>query len=243
MARQAKSTKKTAATAARPARSAGTNATAGKVVGRAKASPKPAAKKPAKQTKAKAAAAKPASSKKVKSESKAPSSAKSSAKSEPKVTKGSGAKVAESVEEFIAALPDPAVTEGLLTFREQMRSLMPKGSWDKISYGVPIWHDANGLKILGYGRSGKNCSIYVMDIALVKDWAEKGQLKHPGLKHSGATLHFDPKLGLPKGFLEKLVAARLERAPARAPAAKKKAATAKPSASKGKAKGSSKAKK
>lgn len=252
MARQAKSNKKTAATAARPAKSAGTKSTAAKAVGRAKASPAPAAKKPAKQAKA---AAKPTSSKKVKSEPKphaaapASSAKSSSAKSAPKAkaVKASGAKPGpESVEDFLASLPDPAVAEGLRVLRKQLGDLMPKGSWDKVFYGsIPIYHDPNGRKVIGYGRAGNKCSLYVIDIPLVQEWGDKGLLKHPGLKYTvGSTLHFDPKLGVPPEFLKKLVEVRLERAAASASGGKEKGSSAKSSGCQAMAKGArSKAKK
>ena len=111
-------------------------------------------------------------------------------------------KPAKTVDEYLANTPEPA--RGTLKhIRAVIRSVVPKGTTEVISYGMPMFK-FNGM-LIGFAAFKKHCSLFPTG-SRVLDQFEK-ELK--GYRTSKGTLQFPPDEGFPDALLRKIVRARV----------------------------------
>jgi uncharacterized protein YdhG (YjbR/CyaY superfamily) len=112
-------------------------------------------------------------------------------------------KVAESVEEYLAELPEPAGST-LRRLRAVILSVVPKEATEVISYGMPMFK-FNGM-LVGYAAFKKHCSLFPTGSGVL-DRFEK-ELK--GFRTSKGTIQFPPDEPLPDALVKKIVRARVK---------------------------------
>jgi uncharacterized protein YdhG (YjbR/CyaY superfamily) len=112
-------------------------------------------------------------------------------------------KVAESVEEYLAELPEPAGST-LRHLRAVILSVVPKEATEAISYGMPMFK-FNGM-LVGYAAFKKHCSLFPTGSGVL-DRFEK-ELK--GFRTSKGTIQFSPDEPLPDALVKKIVRARVK---------------------------------
>jgi uncharacterized protein YdhG (YjbR/CyaY superfamily) len=120
----------------------------------------------------------------------------------------------KSIDEYLAPLPADR-REALEKLRQQIHALVPNAE-EHISYAMPAFR-VEGRDIAGFLATSKGCSYFPFSgrtlTTLAADVAHYDQTK--------GALHFDPKRGLPKPLLRKLLTARLAEAPRPSGATKK----------------------
>jgi uncharacterized protein YdhG (YjbR/CyaY superfamily) len=108
---------------------------------------------------------------------------------------------AKSVDEYLARVPEPA--RGTLNkIRAAIRSVVPPGATEAISYGIPAFKYKETL--IWFAAFANHCSIF--PTAAVIEQFEK-ELK--GFATSKGTIQFPTNKPLPAALLKKLVKARL----------------------------------
>jgi len=108
---------------------------------------------------------------------------------------------AKSVDEYLARVPEPA--RGTLNkIRAAIRSAVPPGATEAISYGIPAFKYKETL--IWFAAFANHCSIF--PTAAVIEQFKKG-LK--GFATSKGTIQFPTNKPLPAALLKKLVKARL----------------------------------
>jgi uncharacterized protein YdhG (YjbR/CyaY superfamily) len=112
-------------------------------------------------------------------------------------------KVAESVEEYLAELPEPAGST-LRHLRAVILSVVPKEATEEISYGMPTFK-FNGM-LVGYAAFKKHCSLFPTGSGVL-DRFEK-ELK--GFRTSKGTIQFSPDEPLPDALVKKIVRERVK---------------------------------
>ena len=112
-------------------------------------------------------------------------------------------KVAESVEEYLADLPEPAGS-ALRHLRAVILSVVPKETTEVISYGIPMFK-FNGM-LVGYAAFKKHCSLFPTGSGVL-DRFEK-ELK--GYRTSKGTIQFPADEPLPDALVKKIVRARVK---------------------------------
>jgi uncharacterized protein YdhG (YjbR/CyaY superfamily) len=118
--------------------------------------------------------------------------------------RGSGAKrtvAPKTVDAYLARVPQPA--RGTLNkIRATIRSAVPRGTTEVISYGMPAFHYKGPL--VWYAAFAKHCSFFptASVIDMFRDELE-------GFRTSKGTIQFPVDKPLPAALVKKMVKARL----------------------------------
>lgn len=113
-----------------------------------------------------------------------------------------GPEKAPDVESYLAACPEPHRTT-LEKVRATIRSVVPKGTTECISYGMPSFQYKGGL--VAYAAFKSHCSFFPMSGRIVEDFADELR----DFKTSKGTIQFPPDKPLPAALVKKLVKAKL----------------------------------
>jgi uncharacterized protein YdhG (YjbR/CyaY superfamily) len=114
-----------------------------------------------------------------------------------------GPEKALDVESYLARCPEPHRTT-LEKLRATIGSVVPKGTTEAISYGMPAFKYKGAL--VGYAAFKDHCSFFPMSGRLVEEFAE--ELK--AYKTSKGTIQFPVDKPLPAALVKKIVKAKLE---------------------------------
>ena len=109
---------------------------------------------------------------------------------------------AKSVEEYLAAVPEPARST-LNKVRAVIRSAVPPETTEAISYRIPTFKYKGPL--VGFAAFSNHCSLFPMSGSVVG--AFKNELK--GFETSKGTIRFPVDKPLPAALVKKLVKARI----------------------------------
>src|SRR5437868_6964001 len=112
--------------------------------------------------------------------------------------KGSGAP--KNVDEYLALVPEPARST-LKKVRAAIRTAVPPGTTETISYGMPAFKH-NGV-LVWYAAFVNHCSLFPTGAVIA---AFKKELK--GFSTSKGTIQFSMDKPLPAALVKKLVKAR-----------------------------------
>jgi len=119
--------------------------------------------------------------------------------------KGSGAP--KNVEEYLAGVPEPARST-LNKVRAAIRTAVPPGTTETISYGIPAFKH-NGV-LMWYAAFANHCSLFPTGAVIE---ACKNELK--GFSTSKGTIQFSTDKPLPIALVKKLVKARVAQSASR----------------------------
>ncbi len=119
--------------------------------------------------------------------------------------KGSGAP--KNVEEYLAGVPEPARST-LNKVRAAIRTAVPPGTTETISYGIPAFKH-NGV-LMWYAAFANHCSLFPTGAVME---AFKKELK--GFATSKGTIQFSTDKPLPIALVKKLVKARVAQSASR----------------------------
>jgi len=122
-----------------------------------------------------------------------------------------GPEKALDVESYLARCPETHRTT-LEKLRATIGSVVPKGTTEAISYGMPAFKYKGAL--VGYAAFKDHCSFFPMSGSLVGDFAE--ELK--AYKTSKGTIQFPIDKPLPAALVKKMVKARIAQNEAKAKA-------------------------
>ena len=111
-------------------------------------------------------------------------------------------KPAKTVEQYIAAVPEPARST-LKKVRATIRSAVPSETTELISYGIPMFR-YKGL-LMGYAAFSNHCSLFPMGSSLLKKFASDLE----GYSLSKGTIRFPLDKPLPAALLKKFAKARV----------------------------------
>lgn len=120
-----------------------------------------------------------------------------------------------AVDAYLAKIPEPARST-LQKVRATIRSVVPKGTIEILSYGMPAFR-CNGRTLVAYAAFKDHCSFFPMQASLIEKMKE--ELK--AYRTSKGTLQFPLNKPLPAVLLKKMVKARLAENDIRARAAKR----------------------
>lgn len=109
----------------------------------------------------------------------------------------------KTVEEYIAAVPEPS-RSALLQIRDAIRSVMPAGSVEIISYRIPAFKHRKVL--VWYAAFSDHCSLFPT-AAVIEEF--KDDLKD--FRTSKGTIHFSLQKAVPVELIKKLVKSRVKR--------------------------------
>ncbi len=112
------------------------------------------------------------------------------------------AKSPRTVEEYLAAVPEPAKTT-LSKVRAVIRSVVPAETTEALSYGMPAFKYKGGL--IAYAAFKDHCSLFPMQASLIVDF--KDELKN--YSTAKGTIRFPSDKPLPATLLKKIVKARV----------------------------------
>jgi uncharacterized protein YdhG (YjbR/CyaY superfamily) len=112
-------------------------------------------------------------------------------------------KPAQTVDEYLAAVPEPAQST-LRHIRALIRSVVPKQTTEVISYGIPMFK-FNGM-LVGYAAFKNHCSLFPTGSRVLDQFGT--ELK--GYRTSKGTIQFPPDKPLPDGLIKKIVKARVK---------------------------------
>jgi uncharacterized protein YdhG (YjbR/CyaY superfamily) len=118
------------------------------------------------------------------------------------VAKGKGAP--ESVDEYIALVPEPGRSM-VKKIRAAIRSAVPAEAIETISYRIPAFRH-NGV-LVWFAAFSNHCSLFPTAAAIA---ACQGELK--GFSTSKGTIHFPTDKPLPIALIKKLVKTRVAQA-------------------------------
>ncbi len=107
----------------------------------------------------------------------------------------------KNVEEYLACLPDPARST-LKKIRTAIRSAVPPGATEVISYGMPAFK--HNRVLVWYAAFSNHCSLFPTASVIE---AFKDELV--GYTTSKGTIHFPTDKPLPAALVKKLVKARV----------------------------------
>ncbi len=113
-----------------------------------------------------------------------------------------GSAAAKNVDEYLAAVPEPARTT-LNRIRATIRSAVPPEATEAITYRIPTFKYKGSL--LAFAAFTNHCSLFPMSLAVIDTF--KNELK-PFLASKG-TIHFPLDKPLPAALVKKLVKARI----------------------------------
>lgn len=120
-----------------------------------------------------------------------------------------------AVDAYLAKVPEPARST-LQKVRATIRSVVPKGTVEILSYGMPAFR-YNGRALVAYAAFKDHCSFFPMQASLIDEMKE--ELK--AYRTSKGTLQFPMDKPLSAALLKKMVKARLAENDTRARVAKK----------------------
>ena len=107
-----------------------------------------------------------------------------------------------AVEEYLAAVPEPA-RGTLLKIRATIRAAVPAAATEGISYGMPAFRYKGPL--VGYAASQEHCGLYPMNPAVIVQFQD--ELK--AYSTSKGTIRFAVDKPLPAALVKKIVKARV----------------------------------
>jgi uncharacterized protein YdhG (YjbR/CyaY superfamily) len=113
-----------------------------------------------------------------------------------------GKPVAKTVDEYLAGVPEPAQST-LKHIRKVIQSVVPKGTTEVISYGMPMFK-FNGM-LVGYAAFKNHCSLFPTGSGVIEKFAK--ELK--GYPTSRGTIRFPSDKPLPDALLKKIVKERV----------------------------------
>ena len=113
-----------------------------------------------------------------------------------------GAAKPTTVEEYLAAVPEPARTS-LNKVRAIIKSVVPAEATEGLSYGMPAFKYKGPL--FAYGAFKEHCSLFPMSAALIDEMQE--DLKT--YRTSKGTLHFPLNKPPPAALIRKMIKARI----------------------------------
>ncbi len=108
----------------------------------------------------------------------------------------------KDVDEYLAAVPEPARST-LKHMRAVIRSVVPAGTTEVFSYGIPTFRYKRGL--VAIAAFGKHCSFFPLGASALDSFKE--ELKE--FRVSKGTLHFPLDRPLPDALVKKIVKARI----------------------------------
>jgi len=111
---------------------------------------------------------------------------------------------AKSVEEYLAGVPEPARST-LEKMRAVIRSVVPAGTTEIITYGIPTFKYKRALVAIAAFKD--HCSLFPMGAAVLDELEE--ELKD--FRVSKGTLHFPVDKPMPAALVKKIVRARIAR--------------------------------
>jgi uncharacterized protein YdhG (YjbR/CyaY superfamily) len=114
------------------------------------------------------------------------------------------AKKPKTVNEYFPAIPEPARST-LNKMRATIRSAVPVGSTEIISYGIPAFKDKRVL--VWFAAFSDHCSLFPT-ASIIEEF--KTELE--GFRTSKGTIHFPIDKPLPTTLIKKLVKARVAHA-------------------------------
>jgi uncharacterized protein YdhG (YjbR/CyaY superfamily) len=113
-----------------------------------------------------------------------------------------GGKASQTVDEYLAALPEPARST-LTHVRKVIRSVVPKDATEVISYRIPMFK-YNGM-LVGYAAFKNHCSLFPTGSGVI----EKFEKELKGYSTSRGTIQFPSDKPLPDALLKKIVKTRV----------------------------------
>jgi uncharacterized protein YdhG (YjbR/CyaY superfamily) len=122
---------------------------------------------------------------------------------------------AEDVDAYLAKVPEPARTT-LEKLRETIRAVVPSGTTEGLSYGIPALHYKGAL--VAYAAFMNHCSFFPMQASLIDEMEE--ELK--GYRTSKGTLQFPLDKPLPASLVKKIVKKRIAENERKMPSAGRK---------------------
>lgn len=111
--------------------------------------------------------------------------------------------LSEEVEAYIAGVPEPART-ALRQLREVIRTAVPAGASEVISYGIPAF--ALPKPFFGYAAFKRHLSVLPFSGSLLDSFAEELE----SYSRTKSSLHLSFERPLPVALIRKLVRARVE---------------------------------
>lgn len=114
------------------------------------------------------------------------------------------AKKPKTVAEYFAATPEP-VRSTLNKMRATIRSVVPAGSTEIISYGIPAFKDKRVL--VWFAAFSGHCSLFPTASVI-----EKFKTELKGFRTSKGTIHFSLDKPLPTALIKNLVRERVAQA-------------------------------
>ena len=112
-------------------------------------------------------------------------------------------KVARSVDEYLAGIPEPACST-LKHVRKVIRSVVPKETTEEISYGIPMFKFRGML--VGYAAFKKHCSLFPTGSGVLDNFAKELE----GYRTSKGTIQFPADRPLSDVLIKKIVRARVK---------------------------------
>ena len=110
--------------------------------------------------------------------------------------------VPKTVDEYLAGVPAPARST-LTKVRAVIRSVVPAGTTETISYGIPTFKYKGSL--VAFAAFTKHCSLFPMGASVLN--AFERELKD--FRTSKGTLHFPIDKPMPATLIKKIVKARI----------------------------------
>ncbi len=112
----------------------------------------------------------------------------------------------ETVNEYIAATPEPA-RSAVKKIRAAIRSALPPDAAETISYGIPAFK--RNKILVWFAAFSDHCSVFPTAAVI-----EKFQNELEGFSTSKGTIHFPLDKPVPAALIKKIVKARLAQAQA-----------------------------
>ena len=109
----------------------------------------------------------------------------------------------KSVDEYLAGVPEPA-RRTLNKVRAAIRSAMPAGATEAISYRMPVFK-YKGRPLLWFAAFSNHCSLFPMNPSVIEEF--KDELK--GYRTSKGTIQFPLDKPLSAALLKKMVKVRI----------------------------------
>jgi uncharacterized protein YdhG (YjbR/CyaY superfamily) len=119
-----------------------------------------------------------------------------------------------TVDEYLARVPELS-RSALIRIRAVIRSVVPPGAIETISYGIPAFK-YNGT-LVWFAAFSKHCSLFP-GASVIHDFKEELQ----GFTTSKGTIHFTAAKPLPAVLVKKLVKARIAQMREKKPSAAKR---------------------
>ncbi|MBZ5680989.1 MAG: DUF1801 domain-containing protein [Acidobacteriia bacterium] len=108
----------------------------------------------------------------------------------------------KTVDEYLAAVPEPARST-LTRIRAVIRSVVPPGTTETISYQIPMFKYKGAL--FGYAAFSNHCSLFPMGSSVIQVFKKELQ----GFSLSKGTIRFPVDKPPSASLLKKLVKARI----------------------------------